>query len=149
MRDDLSRRLTKKAVQYINDNNLPDITPEDIIWHGIRDWGREPYVGANHAWRPERRYWVVMRHLADIGGKGRVHICGEAYSDYHGFIEGALRSAVYALHRILDDPTQRNQAAGQLQWLQKSATSPGILSVDGFYFGSLQTWVKNLDAIEG
>jgi monoamine oxidase len=31
-----------------------------------------------------------------------VHICGEAYSDYQGFIEGALRSAALALNAIPD-----------------------------------------------
>ena len=27
------------------------------------------------------------------GGATNVHVCGDAYSDYQGFIEGALRSA--------------------------------------------------------
>jgi hypothetical protein len=27
----------------------------------------------------------------------RLHVCGEAYSDYQGFIEGALRSAAEVL----------------------------------------------------
>jgi monoamine oxidase len=29
-----------------------------------------------------------------------VHVCGEAYSDYQGFIEGALRSAARAIASI-------------------------------------------------
>lgn len=34
------------------------------------------------------------------GGAKNVHICGEAYSDYQGFIEGALRSAEDVLESL-------------------------------------------------
>lgn len=36
----------------------------------------------------------------DAADRGKIHVCGEAYSDYHGFIEGSLRSAAHVLHRI-------------------------------------------------
>jgi monoamine oxidase len=135
-------RLKKKVVQYINENNVPDITTDDIVWYGIRDWGREPYGAANHAWRPERKYWVVMRRLADIARPGRdkpsIHVCGEAYSDYHGFIEGSLRSAVYVLHRILDK--RANGPLEQLPWLSdKMAAATGTpLPVDTKYLHELR-----------
>ncbi|MDR3638000.1 MAG: FAD-dependent oxidoreductase [Isosphaeraceae bacterium] len=151
--DDIRKRLTKKVVQYINENNVPDITPEDIAWYGIRDWAREPFGGANHAWRPERLYWVVMRRLADIApndnasGKPSIHVCGEAYSDYHGFMEGSLRSAVYVVHRILD-----KEAGGtfkRLPWLHKEGTvDPGAaLRVEARYLEALCKWAERLDAI--
>jgi monoamine oxidase len=138
----LRKRLLKKAVQYVNENNLPDITEKDIAWFGIRDWGREPYGGANHAWRPERRYWIVMRRLADIAektGGPSIHICGEAYSDYHGFIEGSLRSAVYVSHRILKSEVD----AENLQWLERADIKTGD------YLGALQRWAHKLDDIPG
>jgi hypothetical protein len=145
------KRLIKKVVQYVNDtneSNAPDITRESIVWYGIRDWGREPFQGANHAWRPERRYWTVMSRLADIplqGTKdakgiknaGAIHICGEAYSDYHGFIEGSLRSATYVLHRILDNPGERESA---LSWL-----TAALEELNKNYFDSLKHWVESLD----
>lgn len=145
-------RLKKKVVQYINENKVPDITTDDIVWYGIRDWGREPYGAANHAWRPERKYWVVMRRLADIARAGHdkpsIHVCGEAYSDYHGFIEGSLRSAVYVLHRILD-----KKAKGPLKrlpWLSdKTAAAAGWpLRVDTKYLDELREWAKQLDDID-
>src|SRR5262249_22871401 len=37
-------RLKAKVVQYINENGVPDITSDDIVWYGIRDWGRSPYA---------------------------------------------------------------------------------------------------------
>jgi len=101
-------RLKQRLVQYINENNVPDITVADIIWCGIMDWGRLPYGAGNHAWRPERRFWETMADLADIklkpaagGLPPHVHVCGEAFADYHGFIEGSLRSATYTLTKIL------------------------------------------------
>jgi monoamine oxidase len=68
---------------------------------GIRDWSREPVGAGCHAWMPGARSWEVMSRIQAFGLAGRpshrefrnVHICGEALSDYQGFIEGALRSA--------------------------------------------------------
>lgn len=145
----LQERLIKKIVQYINENDLPDITPEDIVWCGFRDWGREPYGGANHAWRPERMYWVVMSRLScipvDNSGRTSIHICGEAYSDYHGFMEGALRSAVYVLHRILDGNSKEPSTA--LSWLNDSGTGVG-LPVEENYLETLRSWVIALDRVK-
>jgi monoamine oxidase len=151
----LQDRLKRKVAQYLSANNLPDITPEDIVWYGIRDWGRGPYGGANHAWRPERKYWVVMRRLADIPVSGpstdtpSIHICGEAYSDYHGFMEGSLRSAVYVLHRILDK--KPDGEFERLPWLLEE-NSPEVgntrLGVKGGYLEALRSWAAHLDSVE-
>ena len=73
-----------------------------IITYGIRDWASEPYGAGNHGWQPGVQSWKVQQAFKafSIGsGRKNVHICGEAYSDYHGFIEGALNSA----HLILDE----------------------------------------------
>ena len=153
--DGLEDRLVKKVIHYLNDNNLPDITPEDIVWYGIRDWGRLPYGGANHAWRPERKYWVVMRRLAEIPvgesaeDNSSIHICGEAYSDYHGFMEGSLRSAAYVLHRILDRKTDGTYEP--LPWLREEDSSKAdeeALCVKKDYLRSLRQWAANLDDVE-
>lgn len=150
----VEKRMLAKIVQYLNENNVPDITVDDIAWYGIRDWGRDPYGGANHAWRPERKYWITMAKLGDIQlvistvndrltvrrcgledqPSAHIHICGEAYSDYHGFMEGSLRSALYTLHRILGGTEPR------LEWLGKHE-----IVVDPSYLKSLQSWVADLD----
>jgi hypothetical protein len=145
------KRLVKKAVQYFRENDLREMTPDDVVWYGIRDWGREPFGGANHAWRPERQYWVVMRRLADIpaseqGGLPTVHICGEAYSDYHGFIEGSLRSAVYVMHRILD--RKDGNTFEFMPWLlvDDRAADRAALRVEEKYLESLRKWATHLDS---
>ena len=71
--------------------------------YGIRDWARAPYGAANHGWQPGVRSWRVMDAFKafDFGsGAKNVHIVGEAYSDYQGFIEGALNTCELALEGI-------------------------------------------------
>jgi monoamine oxidase len=99
-----------------NDPELPrvfakrmQIDPQMILAYGIRDWGREPYGAAGHLWRPGVEPWKISERLESFSLTGRaagnVHICGEAFSDFQGFMEGALRSAQNALGRILDGRT--------------------------------------------
>lgn len=141
LQDHQHDRLVSKAAQYMLENDVPNIKKEDIVWCGIRDWGRKPYGGANHAWKPERKYWVAMAKLGQINaGNSTLHVCGEAYSDYHGFIEGSLRSAVYTLHKILDTSKSGNPST-VLKWLSDGS----ILNVDETYMESLKSWVTDLD----
>lgn len=107
-RSDSSRnpRLEAKFVQYLRENRVSEqeFTAHDLLQYGIRDWSREPFGAACHAWRPGAKSWEVMPRLEafSLTGKGKktVHICGEAYSDYQGFIEGSLRSAENVLQKF-------------------------------------------------
>jgi len=102
--DNQRRRLIKKFLQYAKRIGGDGLSEEDIEWCGIRDWGREPYCGANHVWRPQRKSWEELKELSafalDDGENKNIHVCGEAYCDYQGFIEGSLRSAAHVLHAI-------------------------------------------------
>jgi monoamine oxidase len=111
-----TRRLLRRLAQYVRENAHESFREDEIEHIGIRDWGREPFGGANHAWRPERKPWEELQALSSFSlcdpnsskeQRARVHICGEAYSDYHGFIEGSLRSAAHVLHKI--DPSHQTQ----------------------------------------
>jgi len=71
----------------------------------IRDWSRAPFGAACHAWAPGTIVPDALDRLQAFSLLGRagtnnVHVCGEAYSDYQGFIEGALRSANNVLATI-------------------------------------------------
>jgi hypothetical protein len=105
-------RLIRKMLQYLEDYGVRRI-PEDVEFYGIRDWGREPYLGAAHSWYAERESGKFLKRFSAFGignydcdhvvpdEKERIlHICGEAYSDYQAFIEGALRSSEHVLHTI-------------------------------------------------
>lgn len=99
-------RLTDPARRLFQQMTLEEAAAHvrrSIVTYGIRDWARPPYGAANHGWQPGVRSWKVMEAFKafDFGSGARnVHIVGEAYSDYQGFIEGALNSAELALRTI-------------------------------------------------
>lgn len=80
------------------------IDPKRIVSYGIRHWGTEPYGAACHLWKPGIKSWTVQEKVAAFSlgrnGPANVHICGEAFSDYQGFIEGALRTANEVMRKI-------------------------------------------------
>jgi hypothetical protein len=106
----LRARMKSRFIEYVLENEGVRLNADDIIWCGIMDWGREPYGAASHAWRPNSEYWTTLSKLADwpLNDGAHLHVCGEAYSDYHGFIEGALRSAVHVLTQIKASTKQTN-----------------------------------------
>ena len=77
-----------------------------ITSFGIRDWSREPFGGGAHFWKPGVPVIEGIEALAGFPLKGAhhprksLHICGEAFSDFQGFIEGALRTASGVTARI-------------------------------------------------
>jgi monoamine oxidase len=72
--------------------------------YGIRDWSRPPYGAASHAWIAGADALAVMATLRafSLDGTNRqnIHVAGEAFSDFQGFIEGALRSATSVIDVI-------------------------------------------------
>jgi hypothetical protein len=101
----LSANVIDRFAEMTEDAVAQEIADTVITW-GIRDWSLPPYGAANHSWKPGYKSWEVMAALKqfrlDAGCPEIVHVCGEAYSDYSGFIEGALRSAEAALATIPD-----------------------------------------------
>lgn len=97
-------RLWRRFVQYARDYEHDDFTVDSLVAVGIRDWGKEPFGAACHAWKPGVRPWEAIRRLTafaiDEGGPETVHVVGEAYSDYQGFIEGSLRSVATMIARL-------------------------------------------------
>lgn len=68
-----------------------------IRYFSVINWSNEPFSTGVHFWRPGYRSNVVMQKLGQLG---RVHICGETFSTYQGFIEGALISVDNVLQNI-------------------------------------------------
>ncbi len=75
-----------------------------ISSYGIRHWGAEPYGAACHLWKPGIKSWLVEEKVTAFSlGRNcpkNIHICGEAFSNYQGFIEGALRTAHEVMEKI-------------------------------------------------
>ena len=104
--DFVAWREREIAIKIIDEMVLdPTTVTNSVVSSAIRAWGKDDHIGAGcHAWKPRAKSWEVREHLKafalDGAKEARVHVCGEAYSDYQGFIEGALRSAKDALGTI-------------------------------------------------
>ena len=97
-------RLLRTFLSYVRENHGEGVSDDRVLAGGLRDWGLKPFVGACHAWRSGTDPTLVINYLKAFSmlpsvpkAKCRLHVCGEAYSDYQGFIEGALRSAAEVL----------------------------------------------------
>ena len=108
-------RLLRTFLAYSTEDGAEGVTGERLLAAGMHDWGLKPYEGAAHAWRPGSDPKRIMEYFRAFSLKGRedkrLHICGEAYSDYQGFMEGALRSAAEVL--VYEFGVPRSKLTGQ------------------------------------
>lgn len=64
------------------------------------DWGSDPYGGAWHGWRPGQPSWLARKAIQRPSAARNLFICGEAYSERNGWVEGAINSAEAVLTRL-------------------------------------------------
>ena len=73
-----------------------------IKHYGILDWGdSNAHKSGVHLWKPRYQSEQVIDKLKAFGKNEAIHICGETYSDYQGFIEGCLRTVDGVISTIL------------------------------------------------
>jgi len=104
------RRLVNGYLKYLRSD--PDSTDQEAIaaeaaqisCFGIRDWSREPFNAGCHFWKAGVRVEDAIKELSmfslDASSPKNVHICGESYSDFQGFIEGGLRTALEVIRLV-------------------------------------------------
>ena len=109
----LDQGLVEGYLQYLRSNpNNTDVREikaeaELISCFGIRDWSREPFEAGCHIWKTGVRVEEAMKELTAFSLYGaslsdkNIHICDEAYSDFQGFIEGSLRTALKVIKNII------------------------------------------------
>ena len=68
--------------------------PYAAIYH---DWSGDPYGGGWHEWKAGYRFDLLMPKIRQPLDKERVYICGEAYSNNQGWVEGCLQTAEHVL----------------------------------------------------
>jgi monoamine oxidase len=74
----------------------------DAIDAAFMDWGDDPYGGGWNSWNIGVRSWEVKKQILRPLAEAPVYICGEAYSDAQGWVEGALQTAELMLERSFD-----------------------------------------------
>jgi len=106
------QRLIEGYLRYLraNPDNMDTeemkAEAELISSFGIRDWSREPFEAGCHIWKAGLRVEEAIKELTAFSLNGgsssnkNIHICGEAYSDFQGFIEGGLRTALQVIRHI-------------------------------------------------
>ncbi|MXV13884.1 FAD-dependent oxidoreductase [Hufsiella ginkgonis] len=87
--------------QLFNTNYIPTpVLTSARIWEGSSLFNLKPseqFDYGVHQWGLNADDKTVMAYLAEP--MPNLHICGEAYSDYQGWVEGALRSANLVLEK--------------------------------------------------
>jgi monoamine oxidase len=66
----------------------------------FRDWGDDPFGGGWNSWNIGVKSWEVKRRIIQPFDKRSLYICGEAYSDAQGWVEGALQTADMMLEKV-------------------------------------------------
>ena len=64
-----------------------------------RDWTTDPFGGGVHFWAIHAKSWEVIPRMVHPMPELPVYVCGEAYSNQQGWVEGALETA----ERVLQD----------------------------------------------
>jgi hypothetical protein len=55
------------------------------------DWKRDPFGAGWHAWSAHTRSWEARTQIRSPATN--LYVCGEAYAERHGWVEGAINSA--------------------------------------------------------
>lgn len=56
----------------------------------FKDWSADPYGGGYHAWESSYPVHQVVPYMRKPSSTEDVFICGEAYSNQQGWVEGAF-----------------------------------------------------------
>ena len=92
--------MVEHAQKQLREIHGDQINIPDPYISTFYDWGDDPYGGGYHAWAGGfqiPRPWDVAKRIRQPFPNVPVHICGEAYSDQQGWVEGALCTSEHIL----------------------------------------------------
>ncbi len=95
-----SELMVKEVVAQLKEVHGMDIPEPYVTW--FRDWTDDPFGAGYHAWKAGYQVNKVMPYMRKPLHKEDIHICGEAYSDLQGWIEGAFCEAEKMLEEHFD-----------------------------------------------
>ncbi|BAZ32074.1 protoporphyrinogen oxidase [Cylindrospermum sp. NIES-4074] len=73
----------------------------DVQNAAFRDWGDDPFGGGWNSWNiGVKSSEVKQKIIQPLGTDCSLYICGEAYSDAQGWVEGALETADMVLEKL-------------------------------------------------
>lgn len=84
------KEMVDEAMKQIRElHGHPELIPEPYT-SAYKDWSGNPYGGGYHAWKAKYDVWNVMPFMRKPSQNDNIYICGEAYSDQQGWVEGAF-----------------------------------------------------------
>jgi monoamine oxidase len=87
-----SRRMVAEVARQLAVVHGLTYTP-DVRNAAFRDWGDDPFGGGWNSWNIGVKSWEVKQQIVQPLAPRPLYICGEAYSDAQGWVEGALQTA--------------------------------------------------------
>jgi monoamine oxidase len=93
------KRMVDELVRELAEVHDLAYTPH-VVNAAFRDWGDDPYGGGWNAWNIGVRSWEVRDRIVQPFDGLPLHVCGEAYSDAQGWVEGALQTADLVLEKF-------------------------------------------------
>jgi len=94
-----SRRMVREVARQLAVIHGLTYTP-DVRNAAFRDWGDDPFGGGWNSWNIGVKSWEVKEQIVKPFDQHSLYICGEAYSDAQGWVEGAIQTADMMLERL-------------------------------------------------
>jgi monoamine oxidase len=86
------RRMVAEVARQLGVIHGLSFTP-DVRNAAFRDWGDDPFGGGWNSWNIGVKSQDVKQQIIQPIDGAPLYICGEAYSDFQGWVEGALQTA--------------------------------------------------------
>lgn len=113
------RRMVDEIARQLQQMHGLDYTPL-VKSAAFRDWGEDPYGGGWNSWNIGVKSWEVRDQITNPIAGTPLYICGEAYSDGQGWVEGALQTAEIMLGKFLQAATTSTKQTKNVSQLQPS-----------------------------
>ncbi len=94
-----SRRMVAEVARQLQQIHDLNFTPA-VRNAAFRDWGDDPFGGGWNSWNIGVKSWEVKKKIINPIEGVPLYICGEAYSDAQGWVEGALQTADMMLAKL-------------------------------------------------
>ncbi len=94
------RKMVEELSRQLKQIHDVDYTPA-VMSASFRDWGEDPFGGGWNSWNIGVKSWEVKEKIVHPLDNCSLYICGEAYSDAQGWVEGALQTADMMLAKFI------------------------------------------------
>ncbi len=102
-----TKMMVNEVMKQLRELHGPEVLIPDPYITWFKDWTDDPFGAGYHAWKAGFEVKDVMPYMRKPLETENIHICGEAYSDQQGWVEGAFCVAEKMLqeHFGLQRPT--------------------------------------------